>query len=79
MVGNKNGNEVMGMGGSEYTKVIPAHLYSLHAHVGDQQLCTLNSLSTTYVLSRYMVAVETVFQTSALRQPKTTKSNYIMC
>ena len=25
--GNGNGNEVMGMGGNGYTKVIPAHLY----------------------------------------------------
>jgi len=29
--GYENGNEVMGMGGNGFTKVIPAHLYPGHA------------------------------------------------
>ena len=36
--GNRNGNEVMGMGGNGYTKVIAAHL-----HLGGHGACGINS------------------------------------
>jgi len=43
--GNENKNEVMGMGGNEYTKVIPAHLYCWCVW----SLCRLSWLDSTTI------------------------------